>query len=118
MPGQTERELRSSAVDAFSEDGYLKWKGTSRFDWAWKGIDVAVTANYRDGFHEILALDPSFPDGKNEHWIKQTWFFDLQASYDFRFGAETESGLAADSSKAIANVTTAAGDLATLETSF
>ena len=82
-PAETERELRSSPVDPFSEDAYLKWKGSSRLDWAWHGFDLALTANYRDGFHEILALDPSFPDGKNEHWVKQTWFFDLQASYDF-----------------------------------
>ena len=89
-PGQSERELRSSAVDAFSEDAYLKWKGSSRLDWAWQGIDLAVTANYRDGFHEVLAIDPSFPDKKDEHWVKQTWFFDLQASYDFTLLSHVE----------------------------
>ncbi len=33
-------------------------------------------SNYRDGFHE-------FGLNGREHWVKQTWFFDLQAAYDF-----------------------------------
>lgn len=80
--GETERELRSQPVvsffGAFSDDAYLKWKGTSRLDWAWRGLGAAATARYRDGFHE-------FTPAGNEHWVRQTWFFDLQASYDFRF---------------------------------
>ncbi|MCA1659285.1 MAG: TonB-dependent receptor, partial [Verrucomicrobiaceae bacterium] len=82
-PGETERELRSqpipyfSATDFFSSrDAYLKWRGTSRLDWSWKGLSLAATAIYRDGFHEFL------PNG-NEHWVRQTWFFDLQGSYSF-----------------------------------
>lgn len=77
-PAEPERELRSQPLDNFSEDAYLKWKGTSRLDWAWRGLGAAVTARYRDGFHELTAAG-------NEHWVRQTWFFDLQASYDFRF---------------------------------
>ena len=32
-----------------------------------------------------------FPDGKKEHWIHQTFFFDVQASYAFQFGAPVET---------------------------
>jgi outer membrane receptor protein involved in Fe transport len=82
-PGETERELRSSPIPFFSttdffssRDAYLKWRGTSRLDWSWQGLSLAATANYRDGFHE-------FDTSGNEHWVRQTWFFDLQASYSF-----------------------------------
>ena len=84
FPGQKELELRSSPVDFFADDAYLKWKGLSRLDWSWHGFSTAVTAHYLDGFHEILALGPTFPDNKKEHWVKQTWFFDLQASYEIQ----------------------------------
>jgi outer membrane receptor protein involved in Fe transport len=76
VPGETEHELRSSGVDAFSDDAYLKWKGSSRLSWQWHGIGLAATANFRDGFHE-------FDIKGNQHWVQQTWFFDLQASYNF-----------------------------------
>ncbi|MDQ6764939.1 MAG: TonB-dependent receptor [Verrucomicrobiota bacterium] len=78
FPGQSELELRSSPTDQFSDDAYLKWKGNSRLEWLWRGLDVATTVHYRDGFHEFVA-----PDYATEHWVKQTWFFDLQASYEF-----------------------------------
>ena len=85
-PGSPEEQLRSRPVtgffSAFSEDAYLKWRGTSRLDWSWRGLGAAITARYFDGFHELTALG-------NEHWVRQTWFFDLQASYNFRF---TSSG--------------------------
>lgn len=76
--GQPEAELRSSPVDQFSDDAYLKWKGISRWEWLWRGFDSALTVRYDDGFHEFVA-----PDYANEHWVKQRWLFDLQASYEF-----------------------------------
>ena len=79
-PGIREQELRSSPTDQFSDDAYLKWKGTSRVDWEWRGLSASATARYRDGFHE-------FDVNGNEHWVRQTWFFDLQASYEFRASA-------------------------------
>ena len=45
---------------------------------------MATTVHYRDGFHEI---DPR----GLEHWVKQTWFFDVQASYNFAFVASVET---------------------------
>lgn len=86
-PGHPERELRSQPVvgffSAFSEDAYLKWRGTSRLDWSWRGLGAAITARYFDGFHELTAFG-------NEHWVRQTWLFDLQASYNFRFTSSGE----------------------------
>src|SRR6266496_1025373 len=62
---------------ATSNEGWYKWKGTSSLDWTWKGFDLVAIARYIDGFHEFLG------DGVTQHWVHQTWFFDLQASYDF-----------------------------------
>ena len=88
VPGETEQELRSSAVGgSLSQDAYLKWKGRSRVDWSRRGLTVGITSNYRDGFHEINELG-------REHWVKQTWFFDLQASYNFDFIARETSSVA------------------------
>ncbi|MBA3607527.1 MAG: hypothetical protein H0W43_03295 [Chthoniobacterales bacterium] len=50
-----------------------------------------MTAHYLDSFHEILNFGPDFPNGKKEHWVKQTWFFDVQRSYDFHFVAPVEA---------------------------
>ncbi|MEO8439711.1 MAG: hypothetical protein ABI540_05755, partial [Spartobacteria bacterium] len=92
LPGETERELRSGFLPGVDPDeGYLKWKANSRIDWAWHGFDLVTTVHYLDGFHEILARDSSFPDGKKEHYIKQTWFFDVQASYNFTFAPPVET---------------------------
>lgn len=73
-----------------SSDAFLKWKGISRLDWAWKGLDIVATARYTDGFHEIIFHDPAFPDGKKEHWVDGTWFFDAQATYNFVLPAPLE----------------------------
>jgi iron complex outermembrane receptor protein len=62
---------------ASSNEGWYKWKGTSSLEWTWNGFDLIATARYIDGFHEFLG------DGVTQHWVSQTWFFDLQASYDF-----------------------------------
>ena len=78
LPGQAEQELRSSPTDlSFSDDAYLKWKALSQLGWHWHGFDTVFTTHYWDGFHEIL------PNGIKKHWVKQTWFFDVQASYEF-----------------------------------
>ena len=89
FPGLKEQELRSSAVDFFSDDAYLKWKGLSQIGWAWHGFDASVTTHYYDGFHEFNVDD-------NEHWVKQTWLFDLQASYKFAFSADHPADYAKD----------------------
>ena len=80
FPGQAEQELRSSVTNPFFEDAYLKWKGLSQLGWHWHGFDTVFTAHYRDGFHDILIG----PKEIKEHWVKQTWFFDVQASYEIQ----------------------------------
>ncbi|MEY2487437.1 MAG: iron complex outerrane recepter protein [Verrucomicrobiota bacterium] len=105
LPGQAELEQRSSVplVAAGSDEGYLKWKGNSRLDWAWHGFDLGATAHYLDGFHEIFftsgQVHRPLPDDKHEHWVKQTWFFDVQLSYNFTFSAPIENQPVAGYSK-------------------
>jgi iron complex outermembrane recepter protein len=59
-----------------SNEGWYKWKGTSSLEWTWKGFDLVTIARYTDGFHE-------FTPNIHQHWVHQTVFFDVQASYDF-----------------------------------
>ncbi len=93
-PGLPEIELRGSAspFGLFSAEGYLKWKGTSRLDWAWKNFDLVGTVIYRDGFHEHQRNGLI-------HYVKQTWFFDGQASYNFSFPSPVGSHPVAGYSK-------------------
>ncbi len=95
LPGETEVELRSGGGPVGPDEAYLKWRANSRLGWAWRGFDVGMTVHYLDGFHEIVNTTRDsgkpFPDGKKEHYVKQTWFFDAQASYDFTFVAPVET---------------------------
>ena len=94
VPGDTEVELRSGVPPGFlSDEGYLKWRANSRLDWAWHGFDVSTTVHYLDGFHEVLNpfFDIPFGQGVLEHYVKQTWFFDVQASYNFVFVPAVET---------------------------
>jgi iron complex outermembrane recepter protein len=75
------------------EDAYLKWKGDSRLDWAWNGFDLNTTVRYTDGFHEHKS------NGITPHWVHQTWFIDVQGSYDFTFVAPVENAPVAGYSK-------------------
>jgi iron complex outermembrane recepter protein len=86
-------EVSNTALDD-SSDAFLKWKGISRLDWTWKVLDLVATVRYNDGFHEVILRTAEtglpYPDGKKEHWVHGTWFFDAQASYDFAFPAAVE----------------------------
>jgi hypothetical protein len=84
-PGAQEEELAGFATDPFvSDDGYIKWKGISRLDWAWNGFDLVGTVRYTGGFHERKS-------NGTIHYTSHTWMFDGQASYDFTFVAPVES---------------------------
>lgn len=89
LPGEPEVELRSGVLPgALSDDSYLKWKATSRIGWAWHGLSLTTSVFYRDGFHEML-------NSGKEHYVKQTWFFDVQLTYAFNSrAAENKPGLA------------------------
>jgi iron complex outermembrane recepter protein len=102
LPGQPELELRSGVrPQSNSDEAYLKWRANSQVDWAWKSFDLSLTAHYLDGFHEILNKGPQFPDNIKEHWVKQTWFFDVRASYRFLVPSALQSvaGYAKDGGK-------------------
>jgi len=102
LPGATVVELRSGVRpgSAADDEGYLKWRANSQIDWAWKSFDLTFTAHYLDGFHEILNFGPQFPNNIKEHWVKQTWFFDVRASYIFLVPSapQTVAGYAKDKS--------------------
>jgi outer membrane receptor protein involved in Fe transport len=103
LPRETEVELRSGG---FGDEGYLKWRANSQLEWAWRGFDLVGTVHYLDGVHEILRTTHftgiPFPNGIKEHYVKETWFFDVQASYTFNlaagYGKDTQHlSVAADS---------------------
>ena len=109
LPNETEKELRSGEASESSDEGYLKWRANSRLDWAWNGLDLGMTAHYLDGFHEILNVGPQFPNNIKEHWVKQTWFFDVRCSYNFHFIPPVEPRPVAGYSQS-ASETSPAGD--------
>ena len=84
-PDFPEKELVGSVLGFVgSDDGYLKWKGFSRIDWTWHDFDVGTTVHYLNGFHEH--------DSRGLiHYVKQTWFFDVQGSYSLNFVAPVET---------------------------
>ena len=99
-PGAAEVELAGYTTDPFvTDDGYVKWKGISRLDWAWNGIDMIGTVRYTGGFHERKS-------NGTIHYTSQTWVFDGQASYDFTFVAPVENQPVAGYSKDAKSMTT------------
>ena len=79
-------------ADGTGNDGFLRWRGIHRLDWAWNGFDLIGTARFNDGFHELL------PSSRN-HWVSQKWFIDGQASYNFTYVAPVENQPVAGYSK-------------------
>jgi iron complex outermembrane recepter protein len=112
LAGEPEKELRSKfRHGAPHDDSFLKWRANSQIDWAWKGFDLALTAHYLDGFHEIVSSvakggggggghPPVFFAEPREHYVKETWFFDVQASYRFQVSSAPQAvaGYAKDKS--------------------
>ena len=61
-------------------------------EWAWKGFSLVGAVRYYDGFHDLDIQGL-------EHWVSQTWIFDLQASYTFLLPEPVESAPVAGYSK-------------------
>ena len=59
-----------------SQEGYYRWRGNTRLDWAYKGFDLIGTVRLISGFIEQDA------DGNTRN-VDRRWLLDLQASYDF-----------------------------------
>ncbi|MDQ6621858.1 MAG: TonB-dependent receptor [Verrucomicrobiota bacterium] len=74
--GRIEQLAGVTTDPGMSNEGYYRWRGTSRLDWTWKGFDLIGTVRYIDGFMEEDA-------NLNRHYVAHRWLFDLQASYDF-----------------------------------
>jgi iron complex outermembrane receptor protein len=108
---QPEAELRGSGNFVTSHNVPLRWKGTSRLDWAWHGFSTGITGYYFDGFHEPI-FHPSVPS-LSSHYVSQTWLFDVRASYTFNFAPETplSTGPSDKDAKSVVNQTTATYEL-------
>lgn len=77
VTGAATEQLAGQTTDpGQSQEGYYRWRGISRLDWALGGFDVVGTVRYIDGFHE---QDPDLLI----HDVAHRWLFDIQASYDF-----------------------------------
>lgn len=81
FPQYAKNDLAGRTTDeGSSNEGWYRWRGFERLDWTWKGVDFNVTCRYTDGFREhkpVLGFSDEEP-----HWVRQTFFFDAQLSYD------------------------------------
>ena len=86
------REVSGYTVGGIGGDGYLKWRGISRLDWAWNGFDVIGTLRYLDGYREqvLSSADLGGTTPGKFHYVKHTWMVDLQGSYELTFVAPVE----------------------------
>jgi iron complex outermembrane receptor protein len=86
------REVSGYTVGGIGGDGYLKWRGVSRLDWAWNGFDVIGTLRYLDGYREqvLSSADIGGTGPGKFHYVKHTWMFDVQGSYELTFVAPVE----------------------------
>jgi iron complex outermembrane recepter protein len=102
VPGAPVKELRSGGItnplSGSTDEGFLKWRANSQIDWAWKGFDLTLTAHYLDGFHEIVPFifkgarhQPPVVFVNREHYVKETWFFDVRASYRFQVASAPQA---------------------------
>lgn len=84
LPNVPDRELAGGELFFGADEGYLKWRANSQLDWAWRGLNITTTVHYLDGFHEH---DRQF----FVHYVKETWFFDVQGSYKFSFASRAKA---------------------------
>ena len=86
------REVSGYTVGGIGGDGYLKWRGVSRLDWAWNGFDVIGTLRYLDGYREqvLSSADLGGTTPGKFHYVKHTWMLDVQGSYELTFVAPVE----------------------------
>lgn len=74
--GKVEQLAGVTTDPGASQEGYYRWRGNTRLDWAWKGFDLIGTVRLISGFIEQDA-------DLNTRNVDRRWLFDLQASYDF-----------------------------------
>jgi len=74
--GKVEQLAGVTTDPGASQEGYYRWRGNTRLDWAWKGFDLIGTVRLIPGFIEQDA-------DLNTRNVDRRWLLDLQASYDF-----------------------------------
>jgi len=86
--------------DSLGGDGWYRWRGVSRLDWAWHNWDLNATWHYVGGFREIIIQPaPQFANLVHEHWTNPTNFIDGQLSYSLIFTPPVEQAPVAGYSK-------------------
>lgn len=83
-------------------DGWYRWRGVTRVDWAWHNFDLNATWHYIGGYREIIksGVDPAiYPNLVHEHFVHPTNFIDVQASYSLIFTPPVENAPVAGYSK-------------------
>jgi hypothetical protein len=102
------RNVIAQVSNNLGGDGWYRWRGVSRIDWAWHNFDVNATWHYVGGFREIIknaleengfAFASSYPNDVHEHWTNPTNFIDVQASYSLIFTPPVEAAPVAGYSK-------------------
>jgi iron complex outermembrane recepter protein len=100
--GPTEQLAGVTTDPGQSQEGYYRWRGNTRLDWAWKGFDIIGTVRLINGFIEQDA-------DLNTRNVERRWLFDIQASYDFSALVTESSATSPSNSKDDkANVSTTA----------
>jgi iron complex outermembrane recepter protein len=81
-------------------DGFFRWRGVTRVDWAWHNFDLNATWHYVSGFREAIKYPGSAFNGLlHEHYANPTNFIDVQAGYTLIFTPPVESQPVAGYSK-------------------
>ena len=101
--GKTEQLAGVTTDPGASQEGYYRWRGNSRIDWAWKGFDLIGTVRLISGF---IDQDPDL----NTINVDRRWLFDIQASYDFGTLVTTSESSPNYSKGDKANVSTSASN--------
>jgi len=73
-PGAPLTENVDQTTDGQGQDAFLRWKGTTEFNWRLNAYQASVTGHYINGFHDFDL------DG-NDRRVASTMTWDVQLSY-------------------------------------
>jgi iron complex outermembrane receptor protein len=93
------RDVIAQVSNILGGDGWYRWRGISRLDWAWHNFDLNATWHYIGGFREIVQNGTGSGNDLHEHWTNPTNFIDGQASYSLIFTPPVEQAPVAGYSK-------------------
>ena len=100
-PGSKGRNVVNQVSDpGTGGDGWFRWRGITRLDWAWHNFDLNATWHYIGGYREVLFFPGQHSNGVlHEHFVHPTNFIDGQASYSLIFTPPVEQSPVAGYSK-------------------